>query len=414
MDPKSQDEECHSSESGWTMYIGSPSNGEEDEMNCEDDFDEDDDDVGRGRRKNTDDDDNNDTDDSMASDASSGPSHHIIRNANKNPIPKEKGNGKSGSNNKASMKKGSLKNQDKGGYSVFSAKGAKVPSNGEKAWAFEVIPYLRQQVKYQEGVSCPRILRWLSAKTDKSAKKIHLFNPQKDANKNRIVWSNNHYKKIILEGGLVVVVDGLSGDGAGGGGSGAAVGANDAPLTVFKANHYEYDHTVYTDFASPSECSACKCQDCRAKRDVVINIINALTASVKKLTSKRGLILSKRILFSSAPLEIRAKRRRGVISRTLSSIQKSEIATLLSVCCTEQRTISKEEQHELKKELGGYDYLDWYEERYLSQVNRVIWSLLNKFKASEEKQNRARKYYIIVVIATGLVLLGTWIFKPNS
>ncbi|KAM3380879.1 protein SOB FIVE-LIKE 3 [Capsicum galapagoense] len=132
MDPKSQDEECHSSESGWTMYIGSPSNGEEDEMNCEDDFDEDDD-VGRGRRKNTDDDDdNNDTDDSMASDASSGPSHHIIRNANKNPIPKEKGNGKSGSNNKASMKKGSLKNQDKGGYSVFSAKGAKVPSNGEK------------------------------------------------------------------------------------------------------------------------------------------------------------------------------------------------------------------------------------------------------------------------------------------
>ncbi|KAM3318893.1 protein SOB FIVE-LIKE 3 [Capsicum chacoense] len=135
MDPKSQDEECHSSESGWTMYIGSPSNGEEDEMNCEDDFDEDDDDVGRGRRKNIDDDDdddNDDTDDSMASDASSGPSHHIIRNANKNPIPKDKGNGKSGSNNKASMKKGSLKNQDKGGYSVFSAKGAKVPSNGEK------------------------------------------------------------------------------------------------------------------------------------------------------------------------------------------------------------------------------------------------------------------------------------------
>ncbi|PHU03780.1 hypothetical protein BC332_29031 [Capsicum chinense] len=150
-------------------------------------------------------------------------------------------------------------------------------------------------------------------------------------------------RKIILEVGLVVV------DRAVGGGSGATVGANDAPLTVFKANHYKYDHTGYTDFASSSECSACKCQDCRAKHDVVINAINALTASVKKLTSKRGLIPSKRILFPSTPLEIRAKRKRRVISRALSGIQKSEIATSLSACCTEQRIMSKEEQHELKK-----------------------------------------------------------------
>ncbi|PHU22895.1 hypothetical protein BC332_08002 [Capsicum chinense] len=70
-------------------------------------------------------------------------------------------------------------------------------------------------------------------------------------------------RKIILEGGLVVV-DGLNGDGAVGGGSGAAVGANDAPLIVFKTNHYEYDHTGYTDFASPNECFACKCQEYRA------------------------------------------------------------------------------------------------------------------------------------------------------
>ncbi|KAF3640847.1 hypothetical protein FXO37_23300 [Capsicum annuum] len=67
-------------------------------------------------------------------------------------------------------------------------------------------------------------------------------------------------RKIILEGGLIVV-DGFSGDGAVGGGSGAAVDANDAPLTVFKANHYKYDHTGYTDFASPSECSVCKCSE---------------------------------------------------------------------------------------------------------------------------------------------------------
>ncbi|PHU30942.1 hypothetical protein BC332_03035 [Capsicum chinense] len=147
----------------------------------------------------------------------------------------------------------------------------------------------------------------------------------------------------------LVVVDGFSGDGAVGGGSGAGVGTNDAPLTVFKANHYEYNHTGYTDFASLSKCFACKCQDCKAKHDVVINAINTLTASVKELTSKRGLIPSKTVLFLSAPLEIRAKRRRRVISRALSSIQKSKIITPLSVCCTEQHTMSKREQHELKK-----------------------------------------------------------------
>ncbi|PHT65313.1 hypothetical protein T459_29738 [Capsicum annuum] len=187
------------------------------------------------------------------------------------------------------------------------------------AWAFEAIPYLRQQVNYQEGVFCPRILRWLLAKTDKNTKFLDLFNPRR-----------------------------MHGDGAVGSGSGAAVGANDAPFTVFKANHYEYDHTGCTDLASPSEYSACKCQDCRTKHDVVINAINALTAFVKELTSKKGLIPSKRVLFPSTPLEIRAKKRRRVIFRALSSIKK-EIATPLSVCCTEQRTMCKEEQDELKK-----------------------------------------------------------------
>ncbi|KAF3640406.1 hypothetical protein FXO38_22156 [Capsicum annuum] len=150
-------------------------------------------------------------------------------------------------------------------------------------------------------------------------------------------------RKIILEGGLVVDDD-LSGDGAVGGGSGAAVGANDAPLTVFKTNHYKYDHTGYTDFASPNEYSGCK-----AKHDVVINAINALTASVKELTSKMGVIPSKKILYSSTPLEIKSKRRRKVISKALSSIQKSKIATPLSMFCIEQCTMDKGEQHELKK-----------------------------------------------------------------
>ncbi|PHU17603.1 hypothetical protein BC332_13298 [Capsicum chinense] len=48
------------------------------------------------------------------------------------------------------------------------------------AWAFEAIPYLRQQVNYHEEVSYPRILRWLSAKTNKTAKFLDLFNPPKE------------------------------------------------------------------------------------------------------------------------------------------------------------------------------------------------------------------------------------------
>ncbi|KAF3618783.1 hypothetical protein FXO37_34017 [Capsicum annuum] len=126
------------------------------------------------------------------------------------------------------------------------------------AWAFEAIPYLRQQVNYQEGVSYPRILRWLSAKTDKNVNFLDLFNPPKDAIVHPSLVPTNRELKMPFF------------------------------LTL------------------------------RAKHDVVINAINALTDSVKELTSKRGLIPSKRILFPSAPLEIRAKRRRRVISRALS------------------------------------------------------------------------------------------------
>ncbi|CAK9330036.1 unnamed protein product [Citrullus colocynthis] len=63
-------EECHSSESGWTMYIGSPANGSSDAASDEDD-DEDEEHKGYYYAANNQD----DSDDSMASDASSGPSH---------------------------------------------------------------------------------------------------------------------------------------------------------------------------------------------------------------------------------------------------------------------------------------------------------------------------------------------------
>ncbi|PHT59454.1 hypothetical protein CQW23_01817 [Capsicum baccatum] len=133
------------------------------------------------------------------------------------------------------------------------------------AWAFEVIPYLRQQVIYQEEVSCPRILRWLLTKTDKNAKFLDFFNPSK-------------------------------------------------------------------------------------KADGVINAINALTTSVKKMTSKRGVIPSKRISYSDTPLEIKAaKRRRKDTSKASSIIKKSKIGMFLSLSCTDvQCARPTKEQHELK------------------------------------------------------------------
>ncbi|PHT55166.1 hypothetical protein CQW23_03652 [Capsicum baccatum] len=137
------------------------------------------------------------------------------------------------------------------------------------AWAFEAIPYLRQQVNYQEEVFCPRILRWLSAKIDKNVKFLDLFNPPKEA----------------------------------------------------------------------------------AKNNGVINVINALTTSVKKITSKRGVIPSKRISYPETPLEIKAaKRRRKDTSKASSIIKQSKIVTPLSLSYTDvQCARATGEQHELKK-----------------------------------------------------------------
>ncbi|KAF3667372.1 hypothetical protein FXO37_10055 [Capsicum annuum] len=55
--------------------------------------------------------------------------------------------------------------------------------------------------------------------------------------------------KIILEGGLIAVDDGS------GSGSGAAVGTNDDPLTIFETiRHYDYDQTGCIDFSSYMFC----------------------------------------------------------------------------------------------------------------------------------------------------------------
>ncbi|KAF3681331.1 putative gibberellin 2-beta-dioxygenase 2-like [Capsicum annuum] len=121
---------------------------------------------------------------------------------------------------------------------------------------------------------------------------------------------------------------GGSGSGSGSG-SGATVGANDAPLEIFETiKHYDYDHTSFIDFAPLSECSACKCQNCKAKYNGVINAINTLTTSVKELTSNSGVILSNMISYPYTSLEIKAaRRRRKEFSKALSSIEKRKIAT---------------------------------------------------------------------------------------
>ncbi|KAF3614400.1 hypothetical protein FXO38_35703 [Capsicum annuum] len=105
------------------------------------------------------------------------------------------------------------------------------------------------------------------------------------------------------------------------------------------------------DFAVSSECSLCKCQDCKAKHDRVISVINTLTSFVKKMTTKRGVIPSKRISYPDTPLEIKAaKRRRKDTFKASSIVKKRNIAMPLSLSCTDvQCARATEKQHEMKK-----------------------------------------------------------------
>ncbi|PHU25953.1 hypothetical protein BC332_04285 [Capsicum chinense] len=130
-------------------------------------------------------------------------------------------------------------------------------------------------------------------------------------------------------------------------------GANDAPITVFETtSHYNYDHNgcidFSLDFAASSKCSSCKCQDCKVKHNGVINAINALTTSVKKMTSKSGVIPSKRISYPDTPLDIKAtKRKRKDTSKASSIIQKIKIAMPLSLSCTDVDVTAIAEEHNM-------------------------------------------------------------------
>ncbi|PHT99348.1 hypothetical protein BC332_31691 [Capsicum chinense] len=107
-----------------------------------------------------------------------------------------------------------------------------------------------------------------------------LSNPKViDRIKKELFGATTITEKIILEGGLIVVDDGS--------GSGAAVGANDVSLTVFETtNHYYYDRTSYTNFATSSECSALKAN--AEQHNITIDNLSTAFMEEEKVEPRRS------------------------------------------------------------------------------------------------------------------------------
>ncbi|XP_059642360.1 protein SOB FIVE-LIKE 4-like [Cornus florida] len=127
-------EECHSSESGWTMYIGSPIDGDSDDGDDHSDHDDYDKYCNKKYYVKHD----NDSDDSMASDASSGPSRreYLWVNGHKNQEEEKEGEKhyscKKGKNPVEKNRNGKRKGEKE--ESPFAAKGANITpiQSGEK------------------------------------------------------------------------------------------------------------------------------------------------------------------------------------------------------------------------------------------------------------------------------------------
>ncbi|PHT60355.1 hypothetical protein CQW23_02718 [Capsicum baccatum] len=96
------------------------------------------------------------------------------------------------------------------------------------------------------------------------------------------------------------------------------------------------------------------------------------------MTSKKGVILSKKISYPYTPLEIKAaKRRRKDISKASSSINKSKITMPLSLSCTIVQCVrATGEQHELKK-------VDVKAEGTAEEHNNIADNLSNASKEEE-------------------------------
>ncbi|KAF3676938.1 hypothetical protein FXO38_04067 [Capsicum annuum] len=197
------------------------------------------------------------------------------------------------------------------------------------AWAFEAIPYLRQQVNYQQEFSYPRILRWLSAKIDKNVKFLDLFNPPKEV-------------RMFL----------------------------------------------------------CKCQDCKAKHDGVINFINTLTTSIREMTSKRGVIPSKRISYPDTPLKIKAvKRRRKNTSKASSIIKKVDVTATAekhNITINNPSTASKDEEKVEPISLGERKNYPFEGFNISDEASKKLTQLINDYSeliTDGLLKNHASRYY---------------------
>ncbi|PHU09688.1 hypothetical protein BC332_21548 [Capsicum chinense] len=267
------------------------------------------------------------------------------------------------------------------------------------AWAFEAIPYLRQQVNYQEKVSCPRILKWLSAKTDKNIKFLDLFNPPKETeitSKRGVIPSKRisypdtpleikaakRRRKATSKASSIIKKSKIA--------MPLSLSCTDVQCARASEEQHELkkvnvtatteEHNMTVDNPSTSSKDEEKVEPAWAFEAIPYlrqqvnyqekvscpRILKWLSAKTDKnikfldlfnppketeITSKRGVIPSKRISYPDTPLEIKAaKRRRKATSKASSIIKKSKIAMPLSLSCTDvQCARASEEQHELKK-----------------------------------------------------------------
>ncbi|PHT40471.1 hypothetical protein CQW23_19325 [Capsicum baccatum] len=97
------------------------------------------------------------------------------------------------------------------------------------------------------------------------------------------------------------------------------------------------------------------------------------------MTSKRGVIPSKRISYLDTPPEIKAaKRRRKDTSKVSSIIKKSKIAMPLSLSSIDvQCAKATEEQHELKKVRTDWSTIEAYQDKMtnpfdVQYVNEIV------------------------------------------
>ncbi|KAF3636355.1 hypothetical protein FXO38_24234 [Capsicum annuum] len=143
-----------------------------------------------------------------------------------------------------------------------------------------------------------------------------------------------------------------------------------SPCTPKKDKGKSSDHNDLVSIVGPSFKNKNLIEALKGQKyDGVINAINALTVFIKKMTSTRSVIPSKKISYPYTPLEIKvAKKRRKDISKESSRIKKSKISTPLSLSCTTvQCTRFIREQHELKKV------------EHLGRGSKILTKLINNY-----------------------------------